>query len=95
MSIIASQYITGRKIIIRVHPIVYKDANIRSVYNICTMGPAEELTVALASIYTVSVLVKELVASPPTAVTFLATILNPTEIAALASAYSLSTAVTP
>ena len=94
MTIIASQYITGRKVEIRVHPYVYKDANIRSVYNLCALGPAEELTASLTSIYTVSVLVAELVASPPAADIFLATVLNPAVIASISSTYDLSTVVT-
>lgn len=94
MAIIASQYVTGKKIIYLINTIVYKDLNIFSEYNLCSSIPFEELTVTMASAYELSVLVVELVASPGTAGILLATVLNPTEVAALASAYSLATAVT-
>jgi len=94
MAIIASQYVTGKKIIYLINTIVYKDLNILSAYNLCSHLPFEELTVTMASAYELSVLLVELVAFPGTAATFLATVLNPAEVAALASAYSLATAVT-
>lgn len=91
---IHSQYVTGRKVEIRIHSHVYKDANIFSTYSLCSSVPIEVMTAALASAYVVSLLVEELVASPGIAVPYLATVLNPTPVAALASAYSLATAVT-
>ena len=91
---IHSQYITGRKVIYLTNLFVYKDANIFSTYNLCSSIPFEELTASLSSAYTLSLLFVELVSSPGAAVTFLATVLNPAEVAAPASVYSLSTAVT-
>jgi len=79
---------------IRIHPMIYKDQNIYSVYSLCSNIPPEELTASLTSAYTVSVLVAEVVASLGIAVPFLATCENPALVAAPASAYDLSTAVT-
>ena len=91
---IASQYVTGRKVEIRVHPIVYKDANIRSVYNLCSSVPFEELTASLASAYTVSVLVADIQAFLYEGTYALCKVASSVNVAALASAYDLSTAVT-
>lgn len=91
---IASQYVTGRKVEIRIHPWVFQEVNIFSAYNLCSHLPFEEITASLGSAYSVSVLVVEVVASPETTGIYLATVLNPAEVAALASAYSLATAVT-
>lgn len=91
MSIIASQYITGRKIIVRVHPMLYKDCKLRSVYNICTMGPAEEFTASLASTYLLTVLVAEVLAFLSEGAYGLCVVVNSEAVAALASVYDLST----
>jgi len=91
---IASQYVTGRKVEIRIHPYVYKDANILSAYSVCSSVPFEELTVSMASAYYVSVLVVEVVAALTPVGIFIGVRENPSLVAVLASAYSLSTAVT-
>ena len=91
MTIIASQYITGRKVIELTHTIIYKDANIRSAYNICTMGPVEEITVALASTYLLTVLVADVQAFLYEGAYGLCTVANAVNAVALASVYDLST----
>ncbi|TKJ25434.1 MAG: hypothetical protein CEE41_04470 [Hadesarchaea archaeon B3_Hades] len=91
---IHSQYVTGRKVEIRIHPWVFQEASIYSAYNLCSHLPFEELTASPSSAYVVSLLVVELVASPPAAGIFLATILGPDTVVTPASTYSLSTAVT-
>jgi len=91
---IHSQYVTGRKEIILYFFYVYKDLNILSVYSVCASVPFEELTASISSIYTLSLLVEELVVTPPDAGILLVTILNPDLVVSPASAYGLSTAVT-
>lgn len=91
---IHSQYVTGRKVTILIQPHVYLHANILSVYSLCSHLPFEEITISLASAYSVTVLVVELVASLPEAGIFLATVLNPDVVISPASAYSLSTVET-
>jgi len=88
---IHSQYVTGRKEVIIYVFLVYKDQNIYSECNLCTSAPHEMDPVSLASVYSVTVLVWELVASPGIAAPYLATILNPAVVAAVASTYSLAT----
>lgn len=94
MSIIASQYITGRKIIYLTDTIIYKEPKLEGPYNLCSSIPFEELTAAVASAYELSLLVVELTASPGAVITMFTyqsvEKLYPTP----ASAYSLATAVT-
>lgn len=94
MSIIASQYITGRKIIYLTDTIIYKEPKLEGPYNLCSSIPFEELTAAVASAYELSLLVAELTVSLGMGTPYLVTVLNPDEVSSLASAYDLSTAVT-
>lgn len=91
---IHSQYVTGRKFVELTHTIIYKDLKLQGPYNLCSSLPFEEITLALASVYAVSVLIVELVASPAapgvSLCVLVSSVLNPTPT----SVYSLATAVT-
>lgn len=91
MAIIASQYVTGRKVIILIYPWVFQEANIFSLYNLCSSVPHEELTASLASAYVLTQLVIELTAALEAAVYNLCTQDSSALIASPASAYDLST----
>jgi len=82
---IHSQYVTGRKIIVRPHPYVYLLPNILSAYNLCTMGPAEEITVSLTSTYVLTVLVADIQAFLYEGAYGLCKVVNSTPVAVLAS----------
>ena len=71
-----------------------KDANILGIGQLCSSVPIEKLTVSLASAYSVSVLLIELVISPEEAGISLCTLVSSVLTATPTSAYNLSTAVT-
>lgn len=91
---IASQYITGRKVIIREHPILYKDANIFSTYNLCASVPFTELVASPTSVATLSILAKELVVLLGDPAYSLCTVTEGALTVAPSSTYSLETAPT-
>ena len=88
---IASQYVTGRKIIVRPHPYVYLLPHILSEYNLCSLGPVEEITASLTSTYLLTVLVADIQAFLYEGTYALCTVVNSVNVAALASVYDLST----
>ncbi|TKJ25412.1 MAG: hypothetical protein CEE41_04360 [Hadesarchaea archaeon B3_Hades] len=86
---IASQYVTGRKVIILIYPWVFQEANIFSTYSLCVSAPVE-LTASPSSEYVVSLLVVELVGLFPAAVYGFCKVANSVNVAVLASTYDLS-----
>ena len=91
MSIIASQYLTGKKIIYLTSTIIYKEVKLEGPYNLCSSVPNERLTAEMASTYLLSLLVAELTASPGTTGIALCKVANSENVASLASVYDLST----
>ena len=71
---------------------MFQEANILSLYNLCSSVPHEELTASLASAYVLTQILIELTASLEAAVYNLCTVENPDLVASPASVYDLSTA---
>lgn len=88
---IHSQYVTGRKVEIRIHPQVYKDANLFGLYNLCTSAPHEMDPVSLTSAYVLTVLVADIQAFLYAGAYAFYKVVNYEPVAVLTSAYSLST----
>lgn len=75
-------------------PDEYVDANIFSAYSLTSTLPPEELAVSLTSVYTLSILVAKMVASPAAPGISLGSLVSSVLTPTPASVYSLSTAVT-